>query len=570
MIILDNSQSIAVDHEGNCVLLACAGSGKTRVIVAKILKEIEKLRACNSRRKVLAITFTNKAADEILSRLDGFGVDEHLWIGTIHSFCLEWVLRPNASLNNETKNGFSVCDVTDELEIVGSSQGFSGYKNVSLKFDRQGEIIESNKPHVVHAYHAHLLEKKLIDYDQILNISNQLLIKYKSLSSNLASIFSFIAIDEYQDTQDLQYSILREICASSNDVTKIMFVGDPNQEIFSTLGGCYKDEFLIKQEFSFFKFEVFELNTNYRSHKRIVEFSENFRIYKSGIGSRINCFSGQRGVVSFSRVDVSSLMDHIESIIDESIKKGIDQSEICILAPQWPILKDVVKGLKVSRSDLNFDASDMTPISNRSKDNFFYKISRLFLTKNNPRLYAKRQLWTADLLNNMVEFGFFASSRDLLFLINNIESNEILGKEYIVDCCVKFIEKTHINVPDCEYLLNQWQSFYRRLNDNTSEMSTAEDLKGFYRESTGIKVSTIHGVKGDEFQTVIIFGLLESIIPSHYHKCIDTAKKLMYVASTRAKENLYIICESNRRTKNGYVYNPSPILNGLIFDYDDL
>lgn len=570
MIVLDKIQSVAVHHEGNCVLLACAGSGKTRVIVAKILKEIEKLRACNSRRKVLAITFTNKAADEILSRLDSFGIDEHLWIGTIHSFCLEWILKPNASLSNETKNGFSICDVAEELEIVRKSQRFTAYGNVSLKFDRQGKIVESNQPHIVSAYHTHLLERKLIDYDQILNISNQLLIKYKSLSSNLSSIFSFIAIDEYQDTQDLQYSILREICASSNDRTKIMFVGDPNQEIFSTLGGCYKDESLIKQEFSFFEFEVFELNTNYRSHKRIVEFAENFRIYKSGVGSRINCLSGQEGVVSFSRVDVTNLMEYIESIIDESIRKGIDQSEICILAPQWPILKDVVKRLKVSRSDLDFDASDMTPISNSNKDNFFYKVSRLFLTKNNPRLYAKRQLWAADLLNNTAEFGFSAISRDLLFLINSIESNEVLGKEYIVDCCEKFIEKTHINVSDCEYLFNQWQSFCKRLNENTSEISTAEDLKGFYRESTGIKVSTIHGVKGDEFQTVIIFGLLDSIIPSHYHKCIDTAKKLMYVASTRAKENLYIICESNRRTKNGYVYNPSPILNGLIFDYDDL
>ena len=105
MIPLNREQQGAVEHEGNLVVTACPGSGKTRVLTARVIRALGELRS--PRERVIALTFTNRAADEIQGRLDEANVDaERLWAGTIHSFALEWILRPYAPYSRCFATGF--------------------------------------------------------------------------------------------------------------------------------------------------------------------------------------------------------------------------------------------------------------------------------------------------------------------------------------------------------------------------------------------------------------------------------------------------------------------------------
>src|ERR1039457_556777 len=107
MIRLNPEQKIAVDYEGNVVVTACPGSGKTRVLTARVIRFLGELKS--RRERVIALTFTNRAADEIQARLDQENIEaDCLWAGTIHSFALEWILRPYAPYCEQLRNGFSI------------------------------------------------------------------------------------------------------------------------------------------------------------------------------------------------------------------------------------------------------------------------------------------------------------------------------------------------------------------------------------------------------------------------------------------------------------------------------
>ena len=114
---LNQEQSDAIVNDSNVLLIACPGSGKTRTLTYKIAYELSKLN--NTKQHIIAITYTNRSADEIKERIELLGVDtKQLWIGTIHSFCLEWILRPYSLYLPALKNGFRVINSFDSEKII--------------------------------------------------------------------------------------------------------------------------------------------------------------------------------------------------------------------------------------------------------------------------------------------------------------------------------------------------------------------------------------------------------------------------------------------------------------------
>jgi ATP-dependent DNA helicase UvrD/PcrA len=190
---LNDEQREAVIADGNVLLTACPGSGKTRVLTYKVGYELQKNVA--NKKKVIALTFTNRAADEIKRRIVRMDIDpEKLWTGTIHSFCLEWILRPYAGYLEELKNGFVIADEYKSEELLSSLKfdyGIPGWQSIATRMDIDGKFVEYS-PQILQLlkdYHFLLREEKLIDFDQILYFAFKLLDKFPKIAKTLIAFF---------------------------------------------------------------------------------------------------------------------------------------------------------------------------------------------------------------------------------------------------------------------------------------------------------------------------------------------------------------------------------------------
>lgn len=245
---LNDEQGDAILENGNVLLVACPGSGKTRTLIYKIGYEISKLES--SKQYVVAITYTNTAADEIKDRIELLGIDtSQLWIGTIHAFCLDWILRPYSLYLDPLKNGFSIINAHDSEEIITDiCKNYRKYRvtywDCGYFFSSQGINLtcsDSAKHNIIHEilneYFQIVDANNQIDFEQILNYSYQLLASKPVIGELLSKIFPFILIDEYQDTKEIQYQIILAIIRYGKGDSKLLIVGDPNQSIYENLGG---------------------------------------------------------------------------------------------------------------------------------------------------------------------------------------------------------------------------------------------------------------------------------------------------------------------------------------------
>ena len=230
MITLNKEQDVAVNCQGHCVVTACPGSGKTRVLTARVIRGLSEIET--SKERVIALTYTNRAADEIRTRLDYEGVESgRLWAGTIHSFALEWILRPYAPYCEILKQGFTVADEYVAANIINSLKkdaGLNYYESIETGYRRDGSSLNSNDSHsdVLNKYKDELRKLKLIDYDDILYLAYKILEENKEIGETLGDIFRVVCVDEVQDIQDLQYGILSEIYKTNHSLLELFFVGD--------------------------------------------------------------------------------------------------------------------------------------------------------------------------------------------------------------------------------------------------------------------------------------------------------------------------------------------------------
>lgn len=212
---LNDEQKAAVDSPGDVFISACPGSGKTRVLIEKIKRELENLSS--TKLRIIAITYTNRAADEIRERLEDNGITtEQVWCGTIHAFALDWILRPYSSYDDFLKKGFTVADeqhCRKLLDSLKTKHGINVYKNIDTSIGRDGNFVEQSKQKklLLTEYCYALHDVKLIDFNAVLYLAYKVVTSNERIASTLGSIISLLCIDEYQDTHDLQYGILSEI-----------------------------------------------------------------------------------------------------------------------------------------------------------------------------------------------------------------------------------------------------------------------------------------------------------------------------------------------------------------------
>ena len=590
VIYLSTEQQASVNCEGHALVTACPGSGKTRVLTCRLIRGLGEIPS--RQHRVVALTFTNRAADEVKSRLDQADVPQtQLWAGTIHSFALEWILRPYAPYIERIRKGFSVADeyyTNKLLRSLKKNAGKGDYFEVNVARDRFGVAANANLAanRIANAYRKHLCESRLLDFDDILYCAYTLLADQPEIAQTLGHIISLVCVDEVQDTQDLQYGILARIACADAPCPTFFFVGDPDQSIYESLGAVTKNADEIKQEFGIGDIQPLSLTGNYRSSQRMIDY---YRAFRPGVESieALSPLADSRGQITFfdQTLHKDDLAQHISQLINDALAIGIPEREICVLAPHWWHVRSVARDLTRLLPDVDFDAPGLSPL-HAQRDNLWFKIARIFLTAPEPRLYRTRLRWAGEVLRDLEEMTGSAielgrnRARRFLRLTNSITSSEEEGLSYLRSVFSDLMGLLMIETGLFPRLSETYDLFFEKAEARIADpaVETPTDigyLRKVFKHPSGVVVSTCHGVKGEEYDTVICFGLLKGYIPNWRVVINGTdleahsqAAKLLYVVCSRAKRHLHLIAESGRTTKRGNLYETTQHLNELEFDYD--
>ncbi|MCT4613915.1 MAG: ATP-dependent helicase [Marinifilaceae bacterium] len=595
---LTDEQKDAVTCPNSLLLTACPGSGKTRVLIHKVAYELSRLD--NPKQYVVALTFTHRATDEIKERIDRLNIEtEQLWAGTIHSFCLDWIIRPYAGFLNILKNGFAIADaeLSDDLldryrnahkekfvQKYGRKEGKNRLYKITTRLTKDGQFETEGdlEKEVLQNYYRDLKSQKLINFDLLLYLAFLLIKKYPAVQNNLARIFNIIFVDEYQDTQELQYAILHKIVSIGK--TRIVYVGDPNQAIYGTMGGIAKNKATIDREANIDIDEIV-LHGNWRSHQRLVDYYRNFQVQYADINAVNTIYKNEQGIIKYIKdVSEENLIDCIADLITSELSNEIPYNEICVIAPQWQLITPLGGKLKAKLPDIPFDAFGLSPFR-KSRDNFWYKLARLLLTEPSSNYFLTRIRWAKELIIELEEHiqselhEEYRTARILLKLINSINPDIDKGIDYLKDAFEQFSKSLNFKIDDFQILKQQYDLFFqsieKRLADKDYEYpEDVDSWRKLFKPRSGIVIETCHGVKGEEFEVVIAFGLLQGKLPywdcifKGHDKGISDANKLLYVIASRAKRNLYLISETGRKTQSKSEYLPTEQLKCIEYEYD--
>lgn len=582
---LNREQTAAIEEPLSVFLIACPGSGKTRTLTYKIAYELSRRQ---DKRIVVAITYTHRAADEIQERIEALGVDTTaLWIGTIHSFCLEWIIKPYGIYIPELSRGYAILDRHDRGRML--DRLCAPYRGVTpwdcdYYFDQEGYRLgcadtwkHDAIKQVLAAYFQELEDTRRIDFELILRHSQALIQSQPHIAKLLSQVFSHIAVDEYQDTKWIQYDIVGAILRAGAGSTKAFIVGDPNQSIYGSLGG-YAISAAEFRALTGIPIREMALQLNYRSSERLIGHFSNFSVHPTkikGAGTLIH-YPSQ---ISYNRVvPHEDLSEELVRLIRKSLGEGYAPEEICVLAPRWILLAATTRKLAALLPEQQFDGPGMVPFSN-DPDNFWFKLSKIVLTESSPQMLVRRMRWARDVIDDLRDFGVDTSKitqRALLRECNSLSIAEVEGLAYLDKAFAALLDQLRVNPTSFPGLVEHREAFFASSQARLEQLQNAgaayiTDLSFFqrvFRERNGITVSTIHGVKGAEFDVVIAFGLLEGMVP-HFSEADGhvAASKLLYVLASRARKNLHLISETGRPRGRWGSYTPTEALFHCQFDY---
>lgn len=570
---LNNKQFQICTGTENYLLVACPGSGKTRTITYRLAYLQKKYP--NSRKYNIAITYTNRAATEIEMRLKDMGIDlSVIWTGTIHQFCMNFIIRPYAMYYGDLRKGYYIIDEYTKEQYCKEIAKELG---IDAKYKKCQDLLMIED--VKKVYEERLKESKEIDFDMILKISRDLVCNNNFIAENISSLIRSIHVDEYQDTNELQYEILAGIFKANKKIN-MLFVGDPNQAIYRGLGGVAKS---IEELESMFEsnFVKEELNGCYRSTQRIVEYYKNFENIKSNVYSKAS-IKDEIGWISYNRfIDVEELSDEFSKIIIEKLKEGVLEKEICIVAPQWYQIYPIANAMQKCLPNVKFDAPGVSPFKYNPM-NPFYILAKLLFTVSGENVQIRKKLAIEFLEILVMEYQVsFNENLDAFFILKIINSVSKFpkGTEHF-DNAVKFImNKLKVEFKNPNKLYKVYLGFMKNTKERIERFNLSDSYSDFcniFKERDGIVINTIHGIKGEEFNTVIAFDLLNGHLP-HWDYIYDSSKQglrsyetnnLLYVLFSRAKMNLYLYSETGRKTKKGCNYSATDELNSLQFQYD--
>lgn len=566
---LTNEQAKAVKHEHNLLLTACPGSGKTRTLVAKLVKEIDGL--LGTPRAVACITYTNTAVQEIERRAAiqlSIDTDVNFSVCTIHSFCLNNILRPFAwKLDSLKKMPAVITPDKDEFEeVIRYAAAKINYFNVTrtdielfegINLDINGRItgaVTNNEMVMKAAPHfwQRCNELGYIDFCNIIYQSYCLLRDHKKIRRSIASRFAWILVDEFQDTTELQTEILKLIYSEGK--TNFFAVGDPAQSIFGFTGA--KPELLQPFATHIGARTDLSLSENFRSSQLIVSHAE--RLFPRSPAMRAEG-ANKDCAIQPAYVHVTDPYDAISQHFLPALRQhGIEIGEATIIAPNWNMLFPLARRLR---------ASGIPVVGPGARP---YRRSRTFailaeqLCGAIVETHSDQMRQLERVLFNTVLEATGASRMDIYSYWGRVTITKLLrrAKELAQTTNgVGWLDSMALEagkiLTEADFL-TQSQSglLYASVQEMKADMQrqnidpstlTISDLGLFANSRKSLRLSTIHFSKGREYDAVAMIGLKEGTLPHFRSTDHNADKRLFYVGVTRARKYLLYVSEVDRR-----------------------
>ncbi len=602
---LNNEQKKAATFkDGPCLVIAGAGSGKTKVLTTRIANLIENgVKPYN----ILAITFTNKAAGEMRERVNNIINAHDAFIGTFHSFGLK-IIRENSALFNLT-SAFTLIDTEDQTSIIKKimkdinitdkmiSPAFIKSKISFIKNNMLSDseianfLISENEKIAVKIYYEYekiLKRNNTLDFDDLLKKPVELFNSNKEVLEKYQDKFKYILIDEYQDTNEVQYKLVKLL---SKKYLNLFVVGDPSQSIYAFRGANYQN--ILNFEKDFKGCTVIKLPQNYRSTQTILD-AANEVISHNKQRKDLDLFSdlGQGVKIKYIRTFNDSMenkrvVDEIQKLYEE----GYNRKDMAIFyrtnAQSRSIEDALVKAnipYKVfgsfyfyKRKEIKDLLAYLKLIANPSDD---VSLERVI---NEP----KRKIGDKTIENlrekarslNISMFEAIDSGKELEFknlILNLIERSKDTSITGLIDKTLELskMKETYENDKSLEsdIRLENLMEFrsvsetYEKetgnvnLSDFLMEVSLVSDAAEYSADADAVTLMTVHSAKGLEFKIVFIIGLEENIMPIskalYDDEELEEERRLMYVAITRAKEKLYLLNAGRRMLYGNMQMNP--------------
>ena len=609
-----NSEQLAptLDTKGVVVVSAGAGSGKTRLLTYRICHLIEDEGVDPSR--ILAITFTNKATREMKERIESMVPDKAglVWISTFHSMCVR-ILRENIEHLDGYNRFFTIYDTTDKDKIISRiikshenmeeslkkkvNYHLASLKNEGMDIDEYCRLNSADRDMeqiaiVIKEYTSQLRLNNALDFDDLLTKTLELFTKHPEVLAYYQERFQYIHIDEFQDTNTVQYKLTKMLAAKHGN---LFVVGDEDQSIYGWRGANIENIKNLLRDFPNTK--VYKLEQNYRSTKTIIDTANKLIKHNTSRIDKTLWTDNEQGeeITYYQANDEGEEAEYVARVIATKMNQGYQYSDFAILSRVSALTMQFEQKLLTynlpytvygnmkffERLEIKNTLAYLRVITNHADNESLARII------NWPRrgigatsidqllsLSTRYQVSILDIMSKMDDYDIKPALKSKLKpfydLITDLTSKI---EEYdLVDFVTYLIKKAGIKE---EYKEDTEENYNRKLNldvlienINTFEHNNMGATIADYLESVTLEssiddedpdnhnkviASTVHAVKGLEFKVVFIVGCEDGLFPISraldMEEDMEEERRLMYVALTRAEQKAYLV-----RAKSRFLY----------------
>ena len=585
VILSPKQQDIASFKEGAILVRASAGSGKTRVLVERI-----KMLAASTKRKVLAITFTNKACEEIKTRLAEVDESllEHVFVSTFHGLCesiieshiaaTRFSIMPQIFTDDDRKKILEECisetpSLSNWYRALGEKERkntlYKALDNISLI--KRSLLQDQDLPRYIHdeqmrniyfSFREHMDSLNAIDFDDLLFNAYLLLVNNPLIADMYRRGFTYICVDEAQDMNRAQYMVLRAITGS--EYKNVMLVGDTKQSIYAFNGSS--SDFMDKDFVRDYNPVVFDLNENYRSASSILNYAQKV-VYDSTLNTVLP-YTGicEENVWETPCEEAKYVVDKIADLVGTEIEgfaSRLEYEDIAILGRNKFVLSKIEDQLKEKNIpyhykttgvglDLSSVAARVFDLSMQVKSNpqdslHFYSLQRLVGLKDCRTLedlYVSKDHVLSQIVKyaNKLEFdcsNMNATINEIISFMKTLNVSSFLSEEEAIMAYDEF-----------ETLKKHWLNYAKNTNNRSlpafrNAMSLGQTAT--QKTENSVILSTIHTMKGQQAVVVFLVGMDEGTFPDYRavksganSTEMQQERNNLYVAVTRAQRHLYI------------------------------
>ncbi len=601
---LNSAQQEAVRHiDGSLLILAGAGSGKTKTLTTRLAYLISEVGI--DPQNTLTLTFTNKAAKEMRQRAISLINNSNSYMPllcTFHKFGLLFLKFHIEKLGRA--NNFVIIDSEDrkrilkrvakelsiDLNIAFISSEISKYKNTLLSPEEVIAKTEGLRDYkkiatIYQNYQREIIENNLVDFDDLLMLTYQILKDNNDLRIRTSRRYRYIMVDEYQDTNELQFKLLELLASEHNN---LCVVGDDDQSIYGWRGANIRNILEFSKRFRGTK--TVKLEINYRSTNPIIKAANELIEHNNQrIGKKLISHKGNgQNIKVFHSLDESMEARAIAKEIKGLLAKGVLSSEIAVLYRINALSRSLEEGF--IKEGLGFKLLDGMRFYDRAEIKDIISYFRVFSNPNDDfsleRIINKPKRGIGKVSINKLKKRAFEEQCSIFQLLDRKtpdELSKIISKR-ATNSLKKFVKDIHYLIDKLDNSLDDFitlfkktigfKNYYSLMADGADRVQNIDEFYGYFRESITqkenqtiegflneislqseqdqvdenvITIMSIHASKGLEFEHLYVIGLEEEFFPLLGEGCnMEEERRLGYVAITRAKSDLTLCYVDSR------------------------